>query len=201
MSKRILVVVIAATAFLATSLVGVAASGGFWGDGYRHHRKNIPVNWRVSGTVASVVFYLPDTTPPFYELQPGILVNAVTTGTPGNAQFTVVGWTAPEPPDECGAFDQFMSLRNDFVATFADQSMLFATLDPDLGGYVCNGPLPSVFNMIITGGTGRFEGAGGHFQGKFDGYPIGPPVNLLPGALLGETGTIEGEIVWDSSVP
>ena len=83
------------------------------------------------------------------------------------------------------------SLKNDFVATFEDQSMLFPTLDPDpnKGGYVCQGPLPVVFNMIITGGTGRFEVTEGYFKGTFNAYSIGPP-----GALLAKTGTIEGEI-------
>ena len=51
----------------------------------------------------------------------------------------------------------------------------------------------AVFEMEITGGTGRFLNATGNFVGKFDGIPGGPPV-YDPGALLAETGTIKGWI-------
>jgi len=184
--------------FLACEMGG--EGGGGVANAASSSIKSTPISWKVSGTVAYVTFAYPIDVPPFIQSQNGFLVSAVTKGAPGNAQFTVTGWTGP-PSDpftastECDPYPQMESLKNDFVATFEDQSMIFATLDPDpdKGGYVCQGPLPAVFNMIITGGTGRFEGAGGYFQGTFDAYPIGPPVNPL-GALLAETGTIEGEI-------
>lgn len=176
-----------------------ACGDGGGGGGNANAATPASINWKVSGTVAYVTFAYAIDVPPFIQSQNGFLVNAVATGEPENVQFTATGWTGP-PTDntststECDPYPQMASLKNDFVATFADQSMIFATLDPDLGGYVCLGPIPAEFNMIITGGTGRFEGATGQFTGTFNAYPIGPPVSSL-GALLAETGTIVGEIM------
>jgi len=181
--------------FLAMILWACGDGGG--GGGTANAATPTSIDWNVSGTVAYVTFAYPIDVPPFIQSQNGFLVNAVATGAPENVQFTVTGWTGP-PSDpsststECDPYPQLASLKNDFVATFADQSMIFATLDPDLGGYVCQGPIPAVFNMIITGGTGRFEGATGNFTGTFNAFPVGPPVSS-PGALLAETGTIVGE--------
>jgi hypothetical protein len=201
MPKRVLIVVVAAAVILAINLAGVADSGGFWGDGYRHHRGETRIDWRVSGTIVflRLAYSAPDGSP----LTPSaIMVDAVVNGLPESAHFKVIGEPNPipifTPTAECGNHFKIEYERNDMVVTFADQSMFFATL---VEGYACvfnsaasAEPLPSaVFEMEITGGTGRYMNATGDFTGTFDAIPIGPP-NYPPGGFLAETGTIEGWI-------
>jgi hypothetical protein len=202
MSKRILIVVVAVVAaILATNLVGVTDSEGFWRGGFWRHRGKTPINWKVSGTIAFVrlAYSTPEGDP---LTPPGILVDSVVKGVPENAHFKVIGEPNPTPifapTEECGNHFKVEYERNDMVVTFADQSMFFAIL---VEGYACifnsfafAEPLPSaVFEMEVTGGTGRYMNATGNFVGKFDGIPVGPPV-YPPGAFLAETGTIKGWI-------
>ena len=194
MPKRVLIVVVAAAVILATNLAGVAYPGGFPGDGYRHHRRNIPIDWRVSGTIAYVQLApLPDPS----MIVPGIMIQADLKGAPGKAHFTVI--SIGYPPEELGACGGGLGqnfAHNDMVVTFEDLSMLFAEL---VDGYLCfTGPdtVEAWANMTITDGTGNYEDAKGQFTGHFLGRMVG-----TSGALSAETGTIEGEIVWESSVP
>lgn len=75
------------------------------------------------------------------------------------------------------------------VIIFSDLSMLYAEMDPDLKAWMCFTGDPAVANMEIIGGTGRYEGAEGSFQGTFGGFNF--PGS---GALIAEFGTIEGVI-------
>lgn len=118
--------------FLAVILWACGGGGG--GGGTANAATPASIDWNVSGTVAYVTFAYPIDVSPFIQSQNGFLVNAVATGVPENVQVTVTAWTGP-PSDpsttstECDPYPQLASLKNDFVATFADQSMIFATLD------------------------------------------------------------------------
>ncbi len=188
MKKNLLSLII----FLSLSMVtfGVSAFDG-----------STPINWEVSGTIANVQFAIPLPTGGF-GLVPGVLIDIFPRGAPGEAHITVAG--IPGEPiltstAECGNHFMLPFVNDDLVATFADQSMLFATLDPALGGWVClfnSGasaePLPpAVFHLEITGGTGRYEGVTGQLTGTFMGILLGTNAS---GALLAETGTIVGTI-------
>lgn len=124
MPKRVLIVVVAAAVILATNLAGVADSGGFRGDGDRHHRGNIPNDWKVSGTIAYVQLApLPDPS----IIIPGIMIQADLKDAPGKAHFTVI--SIGNPPEELGACGCGLGqtfARNDMVVTFEDLSMLLA---------------------------------------------------------------------------
>lgn len=192
MSKRILVVVAAAAAILAISLVGVANSRGFWGDGYRHHDRNITINWSVSGTIVyhPIPVADPATDPPVF-----FLINAFLKGVPEKAQFTVLGIPYGPPQDshpKCDGNSGQSFYPNDMVITFEDLSMLFAELEGLDGGWVCvqpDGTVTAEAHMSIIGGTGKYQDASGWFIGKFNGQQVG-----MSGLLQAETGTIVGEI-------
>jgi len=189
MSRRTVLVVMVAVAVLASGM----AVGPVFGE---DEGKN--VHWEVAGTFAYVNFQVPGVDGQTFSLvfqdHPGYLVNSFVKGTFGHAHLMVVGWSDPAlqiNPAACGPFPQVVSIRNDAVFTFDNQEMLFATLDPGMVSYSCLGPLPAVMHMDITGGTGKFQGASGHFDGTFIAVPVGPPTS---GAFYAETGTIEGWI-------
>ena len=193
MSKRMLFVIVAViAAFLATSLVVVADSEGFWGSRYWRDREDIPIHWKVSGTLAYVQFWTlpPDAvSPPGFPL--GILIQAVIKGVPDDGQFTVTSVAnPPEPLEQCGGGLGQTFANNDMVVTLADLSMLFAELEE---GWACfnleDGTVNAEAHMIITGGTGKYKDATGDFTGTFLGQPVG-----TSGILSEETGEIEGHI-------
>jgi hypothetical protein len=171
MSKRILIVVVVAAVVLATSIVADTAYGG-----------NIPINWRVSGTIVGI--QVTPLSPTGYS-GPAFLIDAFLKGAPGIAQFRLLAAVAEGPPEEileCGGFGQFFQF-DDMVIIFRDLSMLFAEMDPDLRAWLC------FTDMEIIGGTGRYEGAEGYFQGIFGGFTFEDS-----GALIAEFGTIKGFI-------
>ena len=177
MSKRILIVVVAVVAVVATGMASDTAYGG-----------NIPINWKVSGTIANVNFY-PSTNPA--DPQPGLLIQAAVKGSPGNGQFTITSIADPFNPSltECGGGPGQTFAHNDMVVTLDELSMIFAKLDE---GWVCfnaDYTVSAEAHMIITGGTGKYEGASGYFTGTFEGLSVG-----TSGFLAAETGTIVGEI-------
>lgn len=184
MSKRVLIIVVAAALALAGGVAGNSAYGG-----------STPVNWTVAGTIVNVL--VPDFTavPPAPPFKPGFLIHAFIKGAPGNAQFTVLGF--PGIPSgslgQCGGGPGQLFSPNDMVIMFADLSMIFAE-EAEEGGWVCfpspvGDPVTAVSNMTVTGGTGRFEGATGEFVGEFVSFPVGDS-----GAVIAETGTIKGWI-------
>ncbi len=182
MCKRSLAVVVIMTAVLSIPIAGGTVCAG-----------STPISWRVAGTIVNVQL----APPPFFEPAPGFLIRAVLDGAPGTAEFTVVagpGDPVAPPSDKCGNNFGQTFLRNDMVITFPDQSMIFAKLDPAPagGGWFCFtgvGTVTAESHMVITGGTGKYEGAGGEFVGRFQGVQVG-----TSGALAAETGTIEGWI-------
>lgn len=175
MSKRILIVVVAVVAVVAAGMSTDTASGG-----------NIPIHWKVSGTISNVIFY-PSTNPA--APQPGLLIQAAVKGSPGNGQFTITS-VANQPGyvPECNGPGQTFA-HNDMVITLDSLSMIFAKLQ---AGWLCFNPdytVSAEAHMTITGGTGKYEDASGHFTGTFEGQSIG-----TSGFLAAETGTIVGEI-------
>ncbi len=175
MSKRIPTVVAILVAVVATGLAVSTASGA-----------SIPIRWKVSGTIANVLFY-PSTNPS--AVQPGLVIQAVVTGAPGNGQFilTSVG-NSPGYLEECGGPGQTFA-HNDMVVTLDELSMIFAKLQTGWACFNADGTISAEAHMIITGGKGRYEGASGYFEGHFLGQPVG-----TSGFLAAETGRIEGRI-------
>jgi hypothetical protein len=175
MSKRILIVVVTVVAVVGTGMATDTVYGG-----------KIPINWKVSGTIANVNFYL--SANPFAPL-PGLLIQAAVKGSPGNGQFTITSvGSQPGVLTECNGYGQTFA-HNDMVITLDELSMIFAKLDE---GWVCfnsNNTVSAEAHMIITGGTGKYDGASGYFMGTFVGQPVG-----TSGFLAAETGTIVGEI-------
>ena len=105
-----------------------------------------------------------------------------------------MGFGAPADTGVCREGEvELQTIKGDMVARFRDLSLLFASIDVNNPGYLCIDPAAgrSIFvaNMIITGGTGRFEGAEGTISGTGDGYYF-----ASGGALAAETGTITGTI-------
>lgn len=190
MSKRNLIVVVAVVAVgLATNLVGVSNSEGFWPSGYSHNPKGIPIDWEVAGTIVSVDVTSPSPTGYF---GPASLIDAFLRGKPEKAQFRVLAAAvdAPEEIEDCDGLGQYFEF-DDMVVVFEDLSMLFAKMDPALRGWQCFTGKPAVANMMIIGGTGRYEGAKGHYQGNFWGIIFEDSQ-----ALIAEYGTIKGLIEW-----
>jgi len=177
MPKRILIVVILLIAVFATTIVADNA-----------YSESIPVNWRVAGTVVPIP--IPGAAP---DAQSAIMIQAFVKGAPGKAQFTVISTPSDFNPNhpECGGGPGQNFSPNDMVITFEDLSMIFAKLDDTQGGWVCFGldGLTAVANMVVDGGTGKYEGASGYFKGEFEGNQVGDS-----GLLSAETGTIVGHI-------
>jgi len=182
MSRSNVLVVFVAVAVLAGGFVAVTESSGFMfhrGDG------KTPIDWEVAGTIVIVQLPMTPAGP-----APGFLIDAFVKGAPGKARFRVlsVGQGVPTDIPECKGPGQYFG-SNDMVITFEDQSMLFARMDAAFSSWSCFTGEPAVANMVITGGTGKYESAEGNFQGVFDTPFLGDS-----GALLAETGTIKGWI-------
>lgn len=185
MSRSIPIVAFAAVVVaLATGFVGVPDSSG-----------GMPIHWKVVGSVVYTQFDIPTNSPTDpIAFVPGVTIDIVAKGAPGDAQIKVVAvgdGVVDDPTDECGVFPKLTVAEADMVAVFADQSMLFATIDKEKGGFLCLEPPPThdENHMLIIGGTGRFTGATGNFVGQFLSEPVG-----ASGALMVEQGTIEGWI-------
>ncbi len=200
MSKRILLVVVGVVAVvLASGFVGVTNSEGFRGGGFWHHRGNIPINWRVAGTITYVELYSPYVEPlsdsTFPTVQ-GTIIDIVTKGKPFGARSKVIGianGVVPDTEGDCVEDFKLLFEYDDMIVTFPDLSMLFATGKDDPPGFHCFlDPFPqlAVAHMKIIGGTGKYAGASGEYTGTFRGGPVGES-----GTLGYETGTIVGEIV------
>ena len=152
------------------------------------------VNWQVAGSIANYVMVLDTNT---NQLVPNYLISLSAKGPPGNAEITLMGVGEPAGPDPAcdGAF-RINITQNEMVARFSDLSLLFAIHAPD--SYLCSTADGTTFNihMMITGGTGRFEGVTGNINGVGFGYPLNPdPASYGPdGPLSAETAEIIGTI-------
>ena len=85
-------------------------------------------------------------------------------GVPGKASYRVrqqAGAYGPASP-QCDGFDfEAPLLEGEGVVTFADLSQVYAVVT---SGYTCAslaGPGRTVFESVVVGGSGRFEGASG----------------------------------------
>jgi len=162
------------------------------------------INWRIAGTIVQFIdISMPALGPPIY-VGPHSMINLSAKGSPGPAQITLLSMSGPVHPggktytcpDEYPIGPLYF-VKNDFVAIFPDQSLLFATLDiDDIDGinHLCFGTAGSDFGvaMDITGGTGRFEGALGDFTATGNGYFINPGIS--DNTLVGENGMVTGTI-------
>jgi hypothetical protein len=170
--------------------------------------KSVNVNWQITGTIVQTIDVTSPNPPYPQDPVPYSLINLTANGSPGDAKITLLSETSFSPPTgwsfDCLQLTEYPDgpayfVKNDFVAIFPDQSLLFASVysvvDVDgsdgYGSHLCFGPTGTDFKveMVVTGGTGRFEGASGSLTGEGKGYPVG-----LDSILAGEIGTITGEI-------
>jgi hypothetical protein len=148
------------------------------------------VNWRIAGPIFSSIQNNNSSAPGDYAL-----LNLSAKGSPGQAEIMAVGTGGLVPVDEqCPGADLQVKFGNGgFVAVFPDQSMLFFKIDKSEGAQNANcvffgAPNTGAFEYLITGGTGRYEGASGSVLVTTTSWGI----NSVLSAEIGEiTGTIE----------
>ncbi len=181
--KLVVVGIVAAAVPLGLSIAVYARSA----------RNSVPVNWRIAGQALTNIEVTDTITG---ETTPVALVSGVGQGSPGPVQ--VEGFGTPGPADApsglCPAGTDLELRFSDggFVATLSDLSTMFFTLDqsPDANNALCidfEGPNLGVADYVMTGGSGRFEGATGKVTGRFTIWDVS-------GLLAGETGEIVGTI-------
>lgn len=162
--------------------------------------KSVPLKLRFTGTFLTNVVHVPDPQLPEVTTT-SALVDVRARGIPGTAVIQGFGGGSTQPPFAglCpldGAFGLVVPVsKNPLVATFLeDHSQLFLNSDPNVQGIVCvdfvTGNQRFRFDMLITGGRGRFAAAGGHAIVEGEAEPVGTN-------FLAETGTIEGIIHRD----
>lgn len=175
---------IAVLMFLAAPITPVNA-GGKW-------KKNKKINWQIAGTIVQLIEVISPVTGPegFHSL-----INLSAQGSPGPAKITLLSRTAETGSSNFNCAEGFFPIayfdKNDFVALFPDQSLLFASINTTDFGILCAGAAGTYFKvkMDIMGGTGRFEGASGSFTGEGYGHPFSPDLTLV-----GESGELTGVI-------
>lgn len=125
------------------------------------------------------------------------LLNLYARGGPGEANIEAVGGAMPaaEPSGLCpdGTDLELKFIDGGFVETFNDLSMLFYAIDtsPDAKNALCvdfQGLNSGVWDYVITGGTGRFEGATGSATVEVSW------TGNVTAELSAEVGTIQGTI-------
>lgn len=90
---------------------------------------------------------------------------------------------------EPGCDVRSLLVSQDFVEIHKDGSMIFFSATD---GYTCvdlsTGVVQGELSGIVTGGTGKFEGAGGSWQMQFIPFLLGGGMTAITGSI---TGTIE----------
>lgn len=159
-------------------------------------KKGIAINWQIAGTIVQQIDARPIGTTSF---DPHFLINLAAQGSPGPAKITLLSKSKDYEGSNLPCENDFYPIANfevnDFIALFPDQSLLFASIgegDSILCVDSYEAPTKTYFavNMEITGGKGRFEGAGGYFTAEGYGF-LGFSTE---GTLVGENGTITGTI-------
>jgi hypothetical protein len=97
------------------------------------------------------------------------------------------------PADICpdGTDLDLNAVKVGFVATLCDLSMLFFVIDdhPDAKNALCvdfQGPNSGVFDYIVSGGAGRFEGATGRFTVSVNAsWDVSEPLSAEVGEIVG----------------
>ena len=186
--------------FVFSAPISSVNAGGKWG------KRNI--NWRIAGTIVqfidinTLMVPTPPALPYFESVGMHSLINLSAQGSPGPAKITLLSQTGPpDGSSECISLDYIPVanfIKNDFIALFPDQSLLFASIDDSVGGTLCMGIAGTAVGttyfkvkMIIKGGTGRFEDVtGGDFEAEGYGYPGFSSDTTL----VGENGRVKGTI-------
>jgi hypothetical protein len=179
MRKKLLILSLSiAVLFVFSAPISSVIAGG---------KKSKKVNWRIAGTIVQLINInvpiIPPPDPPvppfFKSVGMHSLINLSAKGSPGPAKITLLSRAVPAGDVEgCPSDYQFSKLifdKNDFVAIFPDQSLLFTTLGENDGeefGLLCIGFTGTFFavRQNVTGGTGRFEGASGVLEAS--GYGL-----------------------------
>ena len=167
------------------ALVGMTCVAMLWTASAK--AETIRVEWKKSGTLINQLqMGNPDGSP----ANPAVLIFGKAIGAPGPADIQVVSRLGtPEWSLDC--FDgagglRFPMVTNDFAATLADMSMITATL---ADGYVCmdktSGNTHAEFELTVTGGTGRFNGASGDLSVVVDTFPAGDHMSVETGTIIG----------------
>jgi hypothetical protein len=169
-------------------LVGVFATSIALAGEHDAHPTNFSQS--LSGTVVTVQVFDPQTG----ESTPKSLNDGMGRGAPGPSTFrNLVRNEGPVGSCDDGRL-KFVVAEFETVMSFRDGSLLFAVLDPSSDNSFCldlTSVPPEVerqVDLIVTGGTGRFEEARGHLREHIVGQNVGP-------AELGQiTGTRSGYV-------
>ena len=190
---------------LSLSMAMLIVITGCHSDSAAVAQGNEDVDWQIVGSIVQLLnveslFFGPSE-------QGRSLINISAEGLPDDAKITLLSISEPcvdAPPFPCeeGYVPGACFTKNDMIAIFPDQTLLFASIHSE-GGVLClkfnpDTQLPEdgtyfKVRMNITGGTGKYDGASGVLTGEGHGYFIqNPPDNDL--TLVGENGRITGTI-------
>ncbi len=186
MSKKYILVLLVLV--LALAVVGFTAFANQGG-------KSVEINQEIAGSIFAGIEV---TTDPINAITDNrTLLNLYAKGSPGAANIEVVGGAilAANPSGLCpnGTTDlEFTFVDGGIVETFNDHSLLFYVIDnsPGADNALCvdfQGPATGVFDYVIIGGAGRFEGATGSATVEITSW-------FVTNELTAETGTVQGTI-------
>lgn len=151
---------------------------------------NVEINQEIAGSIFAGIEVTTD--PSNHLTENRTLLNLYAKGAPGAANIEVVGGAIPaaNPSGLCDL--EFTFVDGGFVETFSDHSLLFYVIDesPGADNALCvdfGGPATGVFDYVITGGAGRFEGATGSAKVEITSW-------FVTNELTAETGTIHGMV-------
>jgi len=176
MYKKIAIVLTAVVLLAALSLVVYADNDG-----------NEQINWNIAGPIFSDIQNIDSVDGGSYAL-----LSLSAKGAPGSAEIMAVGTGGLVPVDEqCPGADLQVKFGNGgFVAVFADQSMLYFTVDESEGAPNANcihfvGSNTGEFAYNIVGGTGRYEGASGSVLVETESWGINSVLSAEEGTITG----------------
>ncbi len=180
MSKRVILVVSALV--LALAVAGLTA--------FTSQRENgVEINQAIAGSIFNGIEVTSNST-----TVNRALLNLYAKGAPGAANIEAVGGSIPVIPPSglCpdGTDFELMFVDGGVVETFSDHSLLFYAIDTDPGAdnRLCldfEGPNTGVFDYVITGGAGRFEGATGSATVEVISWGITQELSAEAGTIRG----------------
>ena len=162
--------------------------------------EEIEMNVSFAGTFATGILHV---NPMTGEIVPTPLIHVQAKGSPGKALIRGYGAGGDEPPvfvvppELClgssspfAGFLRIIAGEDPLVFTFQDLSLLFANGDGEICIDLATGNSEFAFDIMFTGGRGRFEGATGTAVITGEAQPVS-----ADGSFLAETGTIVGTII------